>query len=68
MKRNIVTIMPWAHDQSKGMERCRPKVQPKTHTHMPRNARECEGMNSHIPKWTSTLGVGFPMDSQIFRK
>jgi hypothetical protein len=25
-------------------------------------------MNPHIPKWTPTLGVGTPMDSQIFKK
>jgi hypothetical protein len=31
------------------------------------SARECEGMNPHIPKWTTTLGVGVLMDSQIFR-
>jgi hypothetical protein len=29
----------------------------------PRSARKCEGMNPH----TFTLGVGIPMDSQIFR-
>ncbi len=27
---------------------------------------KCEGMNPHIPKGASTLGVGVPMDSQIF--
>jgi hypothetical protein len=25
-------------------------------------------MNPHIPKWAPTLGVGVPMDSQIFRE
>ncbi len=29
---------------------------------------ECEGMNPHTPKWTLTLGVGVPMESQIFKK
>jgi hypothetical protein len=28
---------------------------------------ECEGMNSHTPKWAPTLRVGVPMESQIFR-
>jgi hypothetical protein len=29
---------------------------------------ECERMNPHTPKWAPTLGVGVPMDSQIFRE
>jgi len=38
------------------------------------SARECEGMNLHIPKWTSTpkraptLGVEVPVDFWIFRE
>jgi len=31
--------------------------------HVPRSVGECEGMNPHIPKWVSTLGVGVSMDS-----
>jgi len=27
---------------------------------------KCEGMNPHTPKWAPILGVGVPMDSQIF--
>ncbi len=30
--------------------------------HAPRNVKECEGMNFHIPKGVSTLGVGVPVD------
>jgi len=30
-------------------------------------ARECEGIDPHTPKGTPTLGVGVPMNSQIFR-
>jgi hypothetical protein len=30
------------------------------------HSRECEGMNPHTPKWTPTLGVGIPMEFQIF--
>ncbi len=29
---------------------------------------ESEGMSPHTPKWTPTLGVRIPMDSQIFKK
>jgi len=29
---------------------------------------ECERMNLHTSKWASTLGVGVPMDSQIFKE
>jgi hypothetical protein len=33
----------------------------------PGRARECEGIDPHIPKGTPTLGVGVSMDSRIFR-
>jgi hypothetical protein len=36
--------------------------------HAPRSVGECEGMNPHTPKWTPTLGVRVPMDSQFFKK
>jgi hypothetical protein len=26
--------------------------------HVLENARECEGMNPHTPKWAPTLGIG----------
>jgi len=32
------------------------------------SARECEGIGLHIPKGTPTLGVGIPVDSQMFKK
>jgi hypothetical protein len=35
--------------------------------HAPGSVGECEGMNLHTPKWTPTLGVGVPMDFQIFK-
>jgi phage-related protein len=49
------------------------KVQAKNeawelHFMLPGSARECEGMNPHIPKWAPTLGVGVSMDSRIFRR
>jgi hypothetical protein len=28
----------------------------------------CEGMSAHTPKWTLSLGIGVPMDSQIFKE
>ncbi len=34
--------------------------------HAPENAKECEGMNPHTHKGIPTLGIGVPMDSQIF--
>jgi hypothetical protein len=34
----------------------------------PRSERKCEGMNPHIPKGASTLGVGVSVDSQMFRE
>jgi hypothetical protein len=35
--------------------------------HAPWSVRKCEGMNPHIHKWASTLGIGLPMDFWIFR-
>jgi hypothetical protein len=32
-------------------------------SYAPRNVGECEGMNTHIPKWAPILGVGVQMDS-----
>jgi hypothetical protein len=31
-------------------------------------ARKCEGIDPHTPKGTPTLGVGVPMDSQMFKE
>jgi hypothetical protein len=50
-------------DQSKVLERCRLKMQPMSHIHKPKNVKECEGMNSHTPKWAPTLGVEISMHS-----
>jgi len=32
------------------------------------SVRDCEGINPHTPKGTSPLGVGVPMDSQMFKE
>ncbi len=32
------------------------------------SVRECEGVNTHTPKATPTLGDGVPMDSRNFRE
>jgi hypothetical protein len=37
-------------------------------SHAPKSVKECEGIDLHTPKGTPTLGVGVPMDSQIFRE
>jgi len=36
--------------------------------HAPKSVRKCEGMNPHTSKGVSTLGVGVPMDFQIFKE
>jgi hypothetical protein len=59
---------PWVGEQGKGMERCGPKMQPKSHTHTLGIAKECEGMSPHSTKWTPILGVEVRMDFQIFRE
>ncbi len=54
--------------KARGMERCRPKVQPGIHIHTLRSVGKCEGMSPHGPKGAPTFGVGVLMDSQIFIK
>jgi hypothetical protein len=39
--------------KARGMGRCELRVQTKSHIHILRSVRECEGMNPHIPKWSS---------------
>jgi len=41
---------------------------PGAMSHAPRSARECEGINPQTLEGTLTLGVGVPMDSQIFTR
>ncbi len=41
---------------------------PRITFHAPGSAKECERMNLHTPKGTPTLGVGDPVDAQIFRE
>ncbi len=61
-------LYSWARDEGERIKRCRSKVQPKSHIHALGNVRKCVGMSPHIPKWTPILGIGVPMDSQIFKK
>jgi hypothetical protein len=37
-------------------------------SHAPGSVGKCEGMNPHIPKGASTLGVGVLVDFRIFRE
>jgi hypothetical protein len=39
----------------------------ESHSHF-WSVRKCEGMSPHIPKWTPTLGIKIPMESQIFKE
>jgi len=69
-------LNPYCHDPNlglmtkavRGMERWQLKVQPRNHIHIFKSARKCEGMSPHTPKWASTLRVGVPRESQIFRE
>jgi hypothetical protein len=36
--------------------------------HAPGSVRKCERMNPHTFKAASNLGIGIPLDSQIFRE
>jgi hypothetical protein len=54
--------------KARGMERWGLKMQPNNHIHIPGNAEQCEGMNSHIPKLIPTLGVGVLRDFRIIKE
>jgi len=41
---------------------------PRVTPHALGSVGKCEGMNPHIPKGASTLGVEIQMDSQIFKE
>jgi hypothetical protein len=41
---------------------------PRVTFHAPGSAKGCEGMNPHTSEGTPTLGVGVPVDSQIFKE
>jgi hypothetical protein len=44
------------------------KGSPRVMPHVLESVGKCEGMNPHTPKGNSTLGVGSPVDSQIFKE
>jgi len=54
--------------KARGLEKCGPKVQPRSHIHNLGSVGKHEEMSPHTPKWVPTLGVGIPMDFQIFLK
>ncbi len=55
--------------QGKEAARVQAKRKPGSHiTYSRENVRECEGVNTHTPKATPTLGDGVPVDSQNFRE
>jgi hypothetical protein len=44
------------------------KGSPGITSHAPGSVGECEGMNTHTPKWAPILGIGVSTDSRIFRE
>jgi hypothetical protein len=59
---------PWVRAQSKGLQRCEPRVSPGITFYVHGSARKCEGLNPHTPKWAPILRVGVPMDFRILRR
>jgi len=55
-----------------GLQGCRPRESPRVTSHTLGSVGKCEGVNSHTPKATPTLGPtlgdGVPVDSQNFRE
>jgi hypothetical protein len=61
----VVATLTLGSRPKQGLTKVGAKSEPTFHD--PWNVGECEGMNPHTPKWAFTLGVGVPMDFQIFR-
>jgi len=54
--------------KAKGLQGCEPRPSLGVTFSCPGNAKECERMNPHTPKWTPMLGVEVLVDSQMFRE
>jgi len=57
--------------KAKALQGCGPRGSRGVTSHTPesvRSVRECEGVNTHTPKATPTLGDGVLVDSQNFRE
>jgi hypothetical protein len=54
--------------KAKALQGCGPRGRREVTSHTPGSVRECEGVNTHTPKATPTLGDGVPVDSQNFRE
>jgi hypothetical protein len=50
------------------MERCGPRIQPKSYIHIPENVGECEGVSPHTPKRTPILKIRVLVDFLIFKQ
>ncbi len=48
--RKVSQPQPQACDQSKGLQRCEPRLSLRVTFHVPDSAKECEGLNPHTPK------------------
>jgi hypothetical protein len=44
--------------EARGWQGCGPSSRPGSHITCSRECKECEGVNTHTPKWTPMLGVG----------
>jgi hypothetical protein len=54
--------------KARGCKVASQKGSPGVMSHAFGSVRKCEGIGLHTPKGTPTLGVGVPMDSQMFRE
>jgi hypothetical protein len=54
--------------KAKALQACRPRKSPGVTSQNPGSVRKCEGVNTHTPKATPTLGDGVPVDSRNFRE
>jgi hypothetical protein len=64
----VATLALGSRPRQKGLQGCGPKGSLGVTSETPGRAREWEGVNTHTPKVTPTLGEGVPVDSRNFRE
>jgi hypothetical protein len=64
----VATVALGSQPRQRGCKVAGQEGSPGIMLHAPGNVRECEGIDLHTPKGTPTLGVGVPVDSQMFKE
>jgi hypothetical protein len=64
----VATLALGSRPRQRGCKVVGQEGSPGIMPHVLRSAKECEGIDLHIPKGIFTLGVGVLVDSRMFRE